>query len=109
MKLSTYVTIVVTVPHTHANTLREAMGRAGAGKIGNYSYCSYSVTGIGRFMPNKGAMPYVGQENVLEEVIEERIETICSDSVLKQVLEEIRKVHPYEEPMINIYPIYEPN
>jgi hypothetical protein len=50
MEPSDYVTIVFTVPETHAGAVREAMGRAGAGKVGNYSYCSYSVKGIGRFM-----------------------------------------------------------
>ena len=51
LELSDYVTIVITVPETHADVVREAMGRAGAGKVGDYSYCSYSVKGIGRFMP----------------------------------------------------------
>lgn len=107
MELSDYVTLVVTVPETHANAVREAMGRAGAGKIGNYSYCSYSVKGIGRFMPNQDARPFLGKEDVLEEVVEERIETVCNRVVLEQVLEEIKKAHPYEETTIDIYPVYE--
>ena len=107
MELSNYVTIVITVPETHADLVREAMGRAGAGKVGDYSYCSYSVKGIGRFMPNNGSNPYLGKEDVLEEVVEERIETVCNRSVLEYVLKEIKKVHPYEETVIDIYPIYE--
>lgn len=104
---SEYVTIVITVPETHADAVREAMGRAGAGKVGNYSHCSFSVKGIGRFMPHKGSNPFRGKENVLEEVIEERIETICHRKVLEHVLEEIKKAHPYEETVIDIYPVYE--
>ena len=104
---SDYVTIVITVPETHANAVREAMGRAGAGKVGAYSYCSYSVKGIGRFMPNKGSDPYIGKEGIVEEVVEERIETVCNRSVLGHVLEEIKKAHPYEETVIDIYPVYE--
>lgn len=50
LELSDYVTIVITVPETHADVVREAMGRAGAGKVGDYSYCSYSVKGIDCFM-----------------------------------------------------------
>lgn len=107
MEHSDYVTIVITVPETHANAVREAMGRAGAGKVGNYSYCSYSVKGTGRFMPNKGSDPYVGTEGVIEEVIEERIETVCNRAILEHVLEEIKKAHPYEETVIDIYPVYE--
>ena len=85
LELSDYVTIVITVPETHADVVREAMGRAGAGKVGDYSHFS-SVKGIGRFMPNKGSKPYLGKEDVLEE---------------------IKKAHPYEETVIDICPVYE--
>lgn len=105
--LSEYVTIITSVPETHADAVREAMGKAGAGKVGDYSYCSYSLKGVGRFMPNKGSNPYLGKEGILEEVVEERIEAICSLEALDHVLEEIKKAHPYEEVVIDIYPVYE--
>lgn len=107
MELSDYVTIVVAVPETHADAMRAAMAFAGAGKIGHYSHCSFSVKGIGRFMPNSGSNPYLGNEGIIEEVIEERIETICSRAILEDVLEAIKKAYPYEEAYIDIYPIYE--
>ena len=107
MEPSNYVTIVFTVPETHADAVREAMGRAGAGKTEHYSYGSYSAKGIGRFMPHKGSNPYLGKEGVLEEVAEERIETACERAVLEQVLEAIKNAHPYEDMFIDIYPIYE--
>lgn len=107
LERSDYVTIVVTVPESHADAIREVMGRAGAGQVGNYSHCSYSVKGIGRFMPNSGSNPHLGKEGVLEEVVEERIETICRRAILEHVLEEIKKAHPYEETVIDIYPVYE--
>ena len=47
------VKIVVFAPETHADAVREAMGKAGAGKMGNYSFCSFSAKGIGRFKPEK--------------------------------------------------------
>lgn len=106
MEQSNYVTIITTVPETHADKVREAMGRAGAGKIGNYSYCSFSIKGIGRFMPNKDSNPYLGKEGILEQVVEERIETVCKRDILEHVLEEIKKVHPYEETVIDVYPVY---
>ena len=107
LERSDYVTIIITVPETHADCVREAMGRAGAGRVGNYSYCSFSTKGIGRFMPNKEANPFLGKEGVLEKVVEERIETVCNRAILKHVLEEIKKAHPYEEMVIDIYPVYE--
>lgn len=107
LEMSDYVTIVITVPETHADAVREAMGKAGAGRVGDYSYCSFSVKGIGRFMPNKGSNPHQGKQNALEEVIEERIETVCHRTILEPVLEAIKKAHPYEETVIDIYPVYE--
>lgn len=107
MTPSSYVNIVLTVPVSHADTVRKAMGNAGAGKTGNYSHCSFSSKGIGRFIPNENAQPHIGQKNVLEEVEEERIETVCSLDSLTHVVEEIKKAHAYEETVIYIYPVFE--
>jgi hypothetical protein len=107
MKLSNYMTIVVVVPETYADAIREAMARAGAGESQYYSHASFSVKGLTRFKAKKGARPAIGQEGVLETVKEERIETICLKDRLEKVIEEIKKVHPYEETVIDILPIYE--
>lgn len=106
MELSEYVTIVATVPESHADQVREAMGLAGAGQVGNYAFCSFSVKGVGRFKPGAGAKPFLGQENVLETVVEERIETVCLREKLERVLDAIKQAHPYEETVIDIYPVY---
>jgi hypothetical protein len=107
MEISDYVTLVFTVPATHADAVRAAMGHAGAGRVGHYSHCSFSIRGIGRFMPTQGAKPFLGTEGILEEVIEERVETVCERRVLTQVLEAIKKAHPYEEFVIDIIPVFE--
>lgn len=107
LKKSDFVTVVTTVPETHADAVRKAMGKAGAGKVGDYAFCSFSVKGTGRFMPQKGAQPFIGKEGCIEEVTEERIESVCSCKVLEEVLEAIKKAHPYEETVIDIYPVYE--
>lgn len=99
------VKIIIYVPVTHANKIREALTEADAGKIGNYDSCSFSIRGIGRFRALKGANPFLGKINQIEEVEEERIETICPQKILKKVLTAIKKVHPYEEPAIDIYPL----
>lgn len=105
--LSDYVTIVVIVPETHAELIRETMARAGAGETPHYSHGSFSMKGISRFMPKEGARPFTGQKNVIETAVEERIETICHRDRLEKVLDEIKKAHPYEETVIDIYPIYD--
>lgn len=97
--------IVVTVPETDADKLREAIGNADGGRIGNYTHCSFSVKGVGRFKPEDGANPTIGEVGRLEEVVEERIEVTCEENKLNDVIAAIRKVHPYEEPAIDVYPI----
>jgi len=97
--------LVIYAPLSHAQEVRRALGEAGAGKIGNYSHCTFSVRGVGRFLPLAGADPHIGDVGKLEEVEEERIETVCRGAVLKDVLEAVRAVHPYEEPAIDVYPI----
>jgi hypothetical protein len=97
--------IVMYVPESHAEILREAIGNAGAGKIGNYSHCTFTMKGTGRFKPLEGAHPMIGEVGTLEEVSEERIETICEEAVLKDVLKAIQEVHSYEEPATDVYPI----
>ena len=99
------VAIVIFVPKSHADIMRDALSRAGAGKIGNYSHCSFSTQGIGRFIPQEEATPFIGKEEKPEEVAEERIETFCPQNILKKVIEEVKKVHPYEEPVIHVYPL----
>jgi len=107
LKLSDYVTIVVIVPESHADLIREVMALAGAGESEHYCYGSFSVKGTTRFIPKKGSQPFLGQEGVLETVIEERIETMCLLERLEQVVEAIKKAHPYEEAVVDIYPIYQ--
>ena len=82
-----------------------ATGEAGAGRIGNYDYCSFTSKGTGRFRPLAGARPAIGEVGQLEDVVEERIEMVCAERFLKDVLAAIRRVHPYEEPAIDIYPL----
>jgi len=101
----TQVKIVVTVPPENADVIREALGKAGAGSLGNYSYCSFSATGTGRFVPNKNAHPHIGTPNKPETVTEERIEVICGRIHAKKVIAALRAVHPYEEPAIDVYPL----
>lgn len=85
------VKIVVFVPESHTEAVRESIGKAGAGVIGNYSFCSFSVKGIGRFKPTKGASPTIGSVGELESVEEERIETVCEVGNLKKVIKAIKK------------------
>lgn len=99
------VKLVVYVPQTHADVVRKAMGEAGAGLVGDYKHCSFSVKGIGRYIPLVKAHPAIGQIGKLEEVDEERIETVCYKKDLDKIIKAIKKVHPYEEVALDVYPL----
>ena len=99
--------IAVTVPENDADQLREAIGNAGGGKVGNYTHCSFSVKGTGRFLPVDGAHPAIRQVGQLEQVAEERIEITCDSKNVKAVITAIRKAHSYEEPAIDVYELKE--
>jgi len=103
------VKIIVTVPSINLEELREAICSEGAGIIGNYSYCTMSTKCIGTFLPGNNANPYIGEKNTLEFVEEEKLEVICDINLVKNVLNKLRQVHPYEEPAIDIIPLIDEN
>lgn len=99
------VKIVTFVPVANADEVRKALGATGAGKIGEYSFCSYSVIGKGRFIPSSSANPHIGAANKLEVVEEERIEVVCERENAKAAIEAMKTAHPYEEVAFDIYPL----
>lgn len=99
------VKIFVTIPIKNVDKVREAMCEAGAGIIGNYSCCTSSVKSVGTFKPNDKAHPYIGENNKMEFVEEEKLEAVCDVNNVKNVILKLREVHPYEEPEIDIVPL----
>jgi dinuclear metal center YbgI/SA1388 family protein len=97
--------LVVFVPTTHADRVRQAMGDAGAGFIGNYSHCAFEVVGKGRFLPGEGANPFLGEAGRIETVEEVRVETIIPASLEKRVIQAMLAAHPYEEVAYDLYPL----
>lgn len=99
------VKIIVTIPPKNVEEVRNAICSKGAGIIGNYTNCSMSTKCLGTFKPNDNANPYIGKKNELEFVEEEKLEVVCPIDKVKEVVLELRKVHPYEEPAIDIIPL----
>lgn len=97
--------IAVFVPLKNADELTFAMASAGAGVIGNYTVCSFRVNGIGTFLGGEGSKPKAGKKGKFEMVEEVRIEMICETSSLDKIIDEIYRVHPYEEPAYEIYDV----
>jgi dinuclear metal center YbgI/SA1388 family protein len=99
------VKLVTFVPVEHAQKVRSAIFDAGAGHIGNYDCCSYSVSGEGTFRANSEANPFVGDLNSLHAEPELRIETILPEFLSNRVVEAMVKAHPYEEVAYDLYPL----
>ncbi len=95
--------IITFVPIKDAGKVRQAMGDAGAGALGNYHHASFSSKGIGRFTPSKEAHPAIGEIGKPQQVEEERIEVICEKDKIKAVVKAIKSTHPYEEIPLEIY------
>ncbi len=100
-----FVKLVVFVPDEHAEDVRIAIAKAGAGAIGNYSDCSFQSDGIGMFLPHEGAQPYIGTVGKLERTREVRIETILPEAIERRVVRAMLRAHPYEEPAYDLYPL----
>ncbi len=99
------VKIFVTIPVQNVNEVRDAVCNAGAGIIGEYYYCTSSTKTLGTFIPTENANPFIGENNKLELVEEEKLEFVCDVSKVKSVINALRKAHPYEEPAIDIVPL----
>ncbi|WP_062104660.1 Nif3-like dinuclear metal center hexameric protein [Bacillus niameyensis] len=95
--------LVVYVPFENADQMREALGKAGAGAIGEYSHCSFTSEGIGRFLPGDRSNPYIGEKGKIEQVEEVKIEMIYPESIEKKIVTAMLKAHPYEEPAYDLY------
>lgn len=95
--------LVVFSPVTHADDIRQALEKAGAGAIGDYVGCSFSSSGIGRFTPVEGAEPFIGEVGKGEEVKEERIEVVLPGPIRSKVLKVMLGAHPYEEPAYDLF------
>ena len=100
--------LVVFIPPEHVDPVAEAVFAAGAGNIGDYTHCSYRVSGEGTFFGAESTNPTVGRRGTLERVREIRLESVVPARRLHDVVEAMRRVHPYEEPAFDVYPLARP-
>ncbi len=88
----------VYVPQKEAPQLLEALFNAGAGQVGEYSECSYQISGKGTFRPSENADPTIGKAGgAREEVTEIKVQVLVPKHRERPVLEAMFKAHPYEE------------
>jgi dinuclear metal center YbgI/SA1388 family protein len=99
---------VIYVPREDTEAVQAAVFEAGAGHIGDYSHCSWSVSGIGQFLPQEGASPAIGSVGAVERVPEDRFEVVVPARARAAVLSAMLAAHPYEEPAFDIYALVPP-
>lgn len=99
------VKVVVFVPENAADAVVTAASEAGGARIGAYGECSFRLTGEGTFRGRPESAPTKGSRGRLERVAEIRVEMTVAASRLSAVLAAIRRIHPYEEPAIDVVPL----
>ena len=96
-KLTTYV------PRSDADNLRKALWEAGAGQMGHYSHCSFSLDGTGTFKAGDQANPAKGEIGELHTEDETQVNVVFSSESKAKVLQALVKNHPYEEVAYEVY------
>jgi len=98
-----YYKLIVFVPEGYQDVVRDAVCKAGAGWIGNYSDCTFQARGTGTFRPREGTDPFIGKQGQLEKADEVRLETIIPEECVKSAVRAMSKAHPYEEVAYDLY------
>jgi hypothetical protein len=94
------------VPEEARDSTREAVFRAGGGRIGDYERCSWYTRGTGTFLAGEGADPAVGAVGEEERVDEYRVEVIVPEESLRAAVDALRDAHPYEEVAFDLIPLH---
>ena len=97
--------IVVFVPEEDADGMADALSGAGAGRIGDYTHCTFRSPGTGTFFGGEQTDPYAGEKGRLERVPELRLETVIPAHLVREAVAAIQSAHPYEEPAFDVYPV----
>lgn len=96
--------LIVYVPTSHLEVVKNALFAQGGGRLGTYEQCSFQVKGQGQFKPLAGSAPFLGSEGNVEIVEEWRVEMIVPKERVKEVIEALLASHPYETPAYHLYP-----
>ncbi len=97
--------LIVFVPFSHKELVKESLFEAGAGRYADYDCCCWESKGVGQFRPLDGSDPFIGQKEVVEKVEEYRIEMICAEDIIETVIGALKLAHPYEEPAFEYWTV----
>jgi len=102
---SQYFKIEIFCPDESVDVVLKALAVCHAGEVGNYDHCAAITQVNGTFRPKEGANPAVGEVGKLFSGSESKIEINCREEYLFDAIQAAREVHPYEEPVINVFPL----
>ncbi len=97
--------LVIYVPASHSECVKQAVFDAGAGKLGNYDCCCFETAGTGQFRPLPGSDPFCGDTGKVCQTPEIKLEMICTEKVLQPVIAALLQAHPYETPAYHYFPV----
>jgi hypothetical protein len=95
------------VPREALEATRDAVFAAGAGRIGDYTRCSWYAAGTGTFLGGEGADPAIGEPGREQRASELRVETVVPAESAREVVAALIEAHPYEEVAFDLYPLVE--
>lgn len=105
MEKCPFVKIEIFIPDEYVETLRDELSNINVGRIGNYDHC-LSITNVrGYWRPLEGSRPFAGEIGQISEGTESKVEVNCRWDSIEDALHVIRRIHPYDEPVINIIPL----
>ena len=90
------------IPADDHERVKQALFEKGAGKIGQYDQCCWEVKGNGQFCARQGSQPSIGQIDQLVQLEEFKVEMVCSDDKIRDVIQTLLKEHPYEQPAYRV-------
>jgi len=85
------------VPEAQLQRVKQAMFEAGAGRVGDYDCCAWQILGEGQYQPGEGSNPFKGVKGSLETLSEYKVEMVCAEQFMAEVVRAMKDSHPYEE------------
>ena len=105
MENYTEVKLEIFAPQEYTLKIRDELAKIGVGHVGNYDHCVAIYPVQGYFRPLPGADPFEGEIGRISETVEHKIEVNCRRELVNEAIKVIRKIHPYEEPVVNVIPL----
>jgi hypothetical protein len=99
------VKLEIFTPQEHVLRIRHELAKIGVGRIGNYDHCVAVYPVQGYYRPLEGANPFEGEVGKISSGVEYKIEVNCKRELVNDAIRVVKSVHPYEEPLINVFPL----